>query len=218
MITDQQVKLLRITMTTYSNQKIAAAKSGMSERSARKYLKTNTLPSEMKQDRHWRTHSNTFETVWDEIESMLRLSPGLKATTLLSYLISRHKGQFTQSNLRALQRQIQVWRSTSGPDKEVIFPQEIRPGRQSQSDYTHINSLEITINGEPFPHLLFHYMLPYSRWEDARVCFTESFDSLTLGYEQAVWKLGKQAGQHRTDNQSAVSTPIKGKSVITECQ
>jgi hypothetical protein len=59
-------------------------------------------------------------------------------------------------------------------------------------------------------------MLPYSKWEDASICFTESFDSLTSGYEQAVWKLGKQAPEHRTDNQSAVSTTIKGKIVFTE--
>ena len=48
MITDQQVKLLRVNMTKYSNQKISAAKSGMSERSARKYLKANSLPSELR--------------------------------------------------------------------------------------------------------------------------------------------------------------------------
>ena len=28
-----------------------------------------------------------------------------------------------------------------------------------------MNSLNITISGQPYPHLLFHFMLPYSRWE-----------------------------------------------------
>ena len=79
-----------------------------------------------------------------------------------------------------------------------------------------MDSLRVTIGGKLFPHLLFHFMLPYSKWEDASICFTESFDSLTAGYEQAVWKLGKQAPEHRTDNQSAVSTTIKGKIVFTE--
>lgn len=216
MITDKQVQLLRYNMTKYSNQKIAAAKSGMSERSARKYLKTKGLPSELKKERHWRTRSNIFEPVWNKIENMLILSPGLTAKTILSHLMSLYPGQFQVSNLRALQRQIQNWRSIYGPDKEVIFPQEIRAGRQSQSDYTHMDSLGITIGGKLFSHLLFHYMLPYSRWEDASICFTESFDSLTSGYESAVWKLGKQAPEHRTDNQSAVSTNIKGKIVFTE--
>lgn len=216
MITNQQVQLLRFSMTKYSNQKIAAAKSGMSERSARKYLKTTALPSELKKERHWRTRSNIFEPVWGKIENMLILSPGLTAKTILSYLMSQHPGQFQISNLRALQRQIQLWKSSYGPDKEIIFPQDIRPGRQSQSDYTRMDSLRVTIGGKLFPHLLFHFMLPYSKWEDASICFTESFDSLTAGYEQAVWKLGKQAPEHRTDNQSAVSTTIKGKIVFTE--
>lgn len=48
------------------------------------------------------------------------------------------------------------------------------------------------------------------------MCFTESFDSLTMGYEKAVWNLGKQAPEHRTDNQSAVSKRVKGKRVFTE--
>lgn len=205
MITDQQVTLLRYNMVKYSHQKIAAAKSGMSEGSARKYLKTSRLPSEMKSARHWRTHPDVFASVWEEVTRMLTLSPSLTAKTILSHLRSSHPGHFKPSHLRTLQRQIQIWKSTQGPDKEVIFPQEIHPGRQSQSDYTHMESLGVTISGQPFPHLLYHFMLPYSRWESASLCFTESFESLTMGYEDAVWKLGKQAPVHRTDNQSAVS-------------
>jgi len=216
MITDQQVKLLRMNMVKYSNQRIASAKSGMSERSARKYLKTPILPSEMKKKRHWRTRSDAFESVWEDVAQMLRLSPRLTARTVLSHLMSTHPGQFKRSNLRALQRQIQIWKSMKGPDKEVIFPQDIHPGRQSQSDYTHMDSLEVTLSGQPFPHLLYHFMLPYSRWEAASLCFTESFDSLTVGYEEAVWRLGKQAPVHRTDNQSAVSTSLGKKRVFTD--
>ena len=216
MIIDQQIKLLRYNMSKYSNQKISAAKSGMSESSARKYLKTQSLPSEMKKERHWRTHPNTFESVWNNVEGMLTVSPRLTAKTVLSHLISEYPGKFKRSNLRALQRQIKIWKSTHGPDKEVIFPQEIHPGRQSQSDYTHMDSLDITIAGQPFPHLLYHFMLPYSRWEAASLCFTESFDSLTMGYESAVWSLGKQAPEHRTDNQSAVSISIGKKRVFTD--
>lgn len=163
MITDQQVKLLRSNMSKYTNQKVAAAKSGMSESSSRKYLKTQSLPSEMKKLRHWRTRANAFESVWEKIEQMLTLSPRLTAKTILSHLIVEHPGEFKSSNLRALQRQIQIWKSTHGPDKEVMFPQEIHPARQSQADYTHMDSLDITIAGKPFPHLLYHFMLPYSQ-------------------------------------------------------
>jgi hypothetical protein len=89
----------------------------------------------------------------------------------------------------------------------VMFPQNILPGRQSQSDYTHCNSLEVTIAGVPFPHMLFHFMLPYSRWEYVWICFTESFETLTTGYGRAVRALGYVAAEHRTDNLAA-AVPI----------
>ena len=78
---------------------------------------------------------------------------------------------------------------------------------QSQSDYTWCNELGITIAGQPFEHMLFHFMLPYSRWETASIAFTESFESLTEGYAAAVKELGAVATDHRTDNLAA-AVPI----------
>lgn len=193
-------------MKKYQNQQIAAAKSGMSERTARKYLKTGRLPSESKQERHWKTRKSVLDEVWLEVEELLHSKPTLYATTILTYLKEKYPEKIKESNLRTLQYRIKQWRCEKGPDKEVMFPQDIRPGQQSQSDYTDMRGLKITIQGKAFPHLLYHFILAYSRWEDARVCFTESFDTLSEGYEQAVWKLGKVAPEHRTDNQSAVST------------
>ena len=68
-----------------------------------------------------------------------------------------------------------------------------------------MNSLGIHVAGEAFPHLLYHFMLPYSRWETVKVCYTESFDTLTAGYDAAVWTLGAVAPEHRTDNLSAAT-------------
>jgi len=216
MIKDRQVILLRNNMAKYNNQKIAAAKSGMCERTARKYLKEHQLPSALKKERKWRTRTSDIEEVWCEAEALLKLAPKLNAPIILTHLKEKHPEKITEAHLRSLQRRIQQWRSTYGPDQEVIFPQDIKPGRQSQSDYTHMDSLGITIQQQPFPHLLFHFMLPYSRWEAASICFTESFDSLTEGYEKAVWQLGKRAPEHRTDNQSAVATVMHGKSHFTQ--
>jgi len=86
-----------------------------------------------------------------------------------------------------------------------MFPQNIQPARQSQSDYTFCNELEITIGGEQFPHMVFHFMLPYSRWEFVWICFTESFETLTTGYGRAVRELGAVAPEHRTDNLAAAA-------------
>ena len=70
MITDQQVILLRLNMAKHNNQRIASAKAGMSERTGRKYLKSDALPSEKKTERHWQTRSSPFEDVWSEIEDI----------------------------------------------------------------------------------------------------------------------------------------------------
>jgi hypothetical protein len=88
-----------------------------------------------------------------------------------------------------------------------MFPQNILPGKQSQSDYTHCNELGITIAGVFFPHMVFHFMLPYSRWEFVWICFSESFETLTTGFGRAVRALGYVAPVHRTDNLAA-AVPI----------
>lgn len=40
----------------------------------------------------------------------------------------------------------------------------IRPPRSGQSDFTSMNDLRITIGGEPFDHLVYHFVLPSSVW------------------------------------------------------
>lgn len=87
--------------------------------------------------------------------------------------------------------------------KEVMFRQQPVPGKQSQSDWTHCDTLKVTIGGCPFPHMLYHFMLVYSRWETAHVSASESFETLTCGYMRAVAELGGVAEEHRTDNLTA---------------
>ena len=47
MVTDHQVRLLMRTKSARTTLSAAAAKSGMSEKTARKYLQSGKLPSEM---------------------------------------------------------------------------------------------------------------------------------------------------------------------------
>ena len=86
--------------------------------------------------------------------------------------------------------------ATEGPVKEVFFAQRHQPGRLSASDFTHMSELGITIQGQSFPHLLYHLVLTYSNWESATVCFSESFESLCEGFQNAVWELGKVPQRH----------------------
>lgn len=214
-ITNQQVIRLKQMRHKY-NQEISAAKNGMSVKTARKYLSTNKTPSELKRERNWKTRNNVFEEDWDNIEAMLKKSPGLQAKTILSYLISDQPNKFNDSHERTLQRLLRKWRANNGSNNNIIFNQTIRPGEQSQSDYTSMNKLCISIKGDIFEHLLFHFMLPYSKWEYASICYKENFDSLSKGYEDAVWSLGYAAPEHRTDNLSAASKRIGSKRISTD--
>lgn len=166
----------------------------------------------------WRqTHKDAFAEVWPDIEGLLRNEPGLQGQTIMEWLIDKDQNdKFHWGMLRTLQRRIRKWRALNGPDHEIYFPQRHIPGWQSQSDWTWCNSLEITVDGRIFEHMLFHFMLPYSRWETASISHSESFDSLTIGYMKAVAELGATAEEHRTDNLSAAINNYGNSHVFNE--
>ena len=66
MVTDHQVRRLKKLSNSEQNQEVAASKAGMDPKTARKYLALNLLPSELKRDRHWRTHEDPFGEVWEQ--------------------------------------------------------------------------------------------------------------------------------------------------------
>jgi hypothetical protein len=208
--TEQQIRLLMKHLHNHT-QKVAAAKSGMSLSTAKRYLKAGGRRKRLDKEpepRTWRTRIDPFADVWSEVKALLERDFGLEAHTLMAWLIARYPDRFSQGQIRTLRRRIKDWRVLEGPERhEVMFKQTLSAGRQSQSDYTHCTKLNITINGEAFPHMLYHFILPYSRWEFVWICFTESFDTLTLGYRKAVSELGAVAGEHRTDNLAA-AVPI----------
>lgn len=186
----------------------AALKSGMSENTARRYRKGATRKG-ARPARAYRTRQDPFEGVWLEVEKMLEVAPGLEAKTIFERLLERPDGEYSEGQLRTLQRKIRRWRAEHGPQKEVMFPQEHRPGEYAQSDYTSMNELRITIDGERFEHLVYHFVLPYSRWETGMVCFSESFETLIAGFQGAVGELGRVPHKHRTDNLSAATHDLK---------
>ena len=194
---------------------MAAAKAGMSRNPARKYLKSGKLPSESRSERTWRTRPNPYESVWPEIEGILKQSPTVEATTIFDHLNRIYEGKFEEGQLRTLQRRLKQWRAHYGELKEVMFPQNHEPGHQAQSDFTFMNSLGVTIAGQPFPHMLYRFVLTYSNWETTTLCFGESFESLTLGLQNAIWELGAIPSEHRTDRLSAVVNNLK-KGAFTE--
>jgi len=182
---------------------LAAAKAGMDEKTARKYRELGKLPSEVRGERSWRTREDPFLDVWEELRAMLERNPGLQAKTLFEDLQRRRPGDFQDGQLRTLQRRLKRWRALEGPPKEVFFEQRYAPGELCQSDFTNMNGLGIRVEGQRFDHLVYHFVLPYSNWEWGTVCFTESFESLSAGLQNALWKLGGAPKAHRTDRLSA---------------
>jgi transposase len=203
MVKDQQVRRLMKLMQTEMTKAIAASKAGMDEKTARKYLRFGKLPSELKRKREWRTRPDPFSGIWEELRENLAVNPGLEAKTLFEDLQERNPGRFSDGQLRTLQRRIKHWRATEGPGKEIYFPQEHRPGEQAQSDYTHMGKLGIIIAGQPFEHLLYHFVLTYSNWETGGICYSESFESLSEGLQAALWELGGVPQSHQTDRLTA---------------
>jgi hypothetical protein len=202
MVTDRQVKRLWRVQEKLSLE-AAAAKAGMDPKTARKYLRNRRLPSEMRQKHTWRTRPDPFTDTWEEIRQLLIAEPGLQAKTLFEHLQRTYPGRFQDGQVRTLRRRIKYWRATEGPPREVFFAQEHRPGELCQSDFTHCRELGITINGQAFPHLIYHFVLSYSNWEAGTVCYSETFESLSEGLQNALWELGGVPLEHRTDRLSA---------------
>jgi hypothetical protein len=203
MISDRQARKVIELMQSERTKAIAAAKVGMNEKTARKWVRLGKLPSEAKTPHTWRTRTDPFKAVWDRVRPMFELNPGLEAKTVFEFLQREQPGVFGDGQLRTLQRRVKRWRALEGPAQQVYFPQLYRPGERSESDFTYMDSLGVTIAGSRFDHLVYHFVLPYSNWETGTVCFSESFESLSDGLQNALWELGGVPAFHQTDRLSA---------------
>src|SRR5512135_2504222 len=203
MVTDRQFRRLRKLLQTETTLARAADKAGVDEKTAGKYRDSDRLPSERRAPRTWRTREDPFQDVWPEIQERLWLNPGLEAKTVFLDLQRRFPGRYPDGQLRTLQWRLKQWRATEGPPREVFFAQTHEPGRLCASDFTPMAELGVTIAGEPFDHLVYHFVLTYSNWETGTVCFSESWESLCEGLQNALWELGGVPRLHRTDRLGA---------------
>jgi len=207
MVTDQQVRLFREALHQGASLSLAAARAGMDRKTARRYRQSGKLPSEVRMEHTWRTRTDPFAEVWPWVAEQLAHNPGLEAKTLFGALQRQHPGRFPDGQLRTLQRRLRQWRAEWGPPKEVFFAQVHHPGRLAASDFTHCSELGITLAGIPFPHLIYHFVLTYSNWETGTVCFSESYESLSEGLQNALGELGGVPQLHRTDRLTAAVQP-----------
>ena len=217
MVTDNQVRILMKLVNQEDLLKTAAAKAGMSEKTARKYRRSVKLPSQCKAVHNWRTRPDPFDQDdWLWAEEILENNNGIEAKTLFKALQREHPGKYQDGQLRTFQRKVRIWRALKGPGKEIFFPQVYKPGQWCESDFTRMKPLGITINGIPFDHMLYHFVLCYSNWETGTICFSESYESLSFGLQNALWKLGGVPKYHRTDNLTSAVNPVGNPEVFTD--
>jgi hypothetical protein len=184
-------------------QIVASAKARISERSGRNIEHGKRRNPERME--RWRSRPDPLAGVWEnELKPMLEESPTLAAMTLLEHLQDKYPGDYPDSVLRTLQRRVKEWRALHGPEKEVMFRQVHEAGRQGLSDFTKLKKVTVTIVGQPFDHLLYHFRLAYSHWSFIKVIQGgESYPALAQGLQEALQALGGCPKEHRTDSLSA---------------
>ena len=129
MVTDERVRRLFALVHTEESQEIAAVA-------------------------RWLTRLDPFVEVWEEVLELLRGSAGLEAKTVFDYLQRQYPGRLQDGQLRTLQRHVKGWRATEGPAREVFFARQHPPGRLGASDFTQMEELGVTVQGQSFPHLI----------------------------------------------------------------
>lgn len=203
-ITDEQYRWHMTLRNEGRTQKQSASKVGISERSGRNLENRGCLASQRKRKKY-RTRKDPLEAVWDgDIVPILEQVPQISCPVLLEQLQDIYPEKYSDSLLRTLQRRVRKWRAIHGPSREIMFSQEHAPGRQGLSDFTKLKGIEITIQGELFDHLLYHFRLAYSRWSWIAVVHGgESFTALSKGLQDGLWRLGGSPLEHRTDSLSA---------------
>jgi len=203
--TNAQVRILMQERRKGRTQGQAAAKANLrSRKAAARYETTGKLPSELKKERMYATRIDVFKEDWDLVERKLEDAQSLEAKALFEWLCDERPGKYQETQLRTFQRRVERWKTANG-ERTLSLPQVRHPGVLMQADGTSMNELRVTLDGEEFPHILIHAVLPYSNWEWGRVAQSESLLAVELGIGSAVEALGHVPLSVQTDPSSAAT-------------
>ena len=86
MVTDHQVRKLTKLIQSEETLALAAAKAGMDDKTARKYRRSEQLPSQGQPAHTWKTRVDPFADHWPEVQELLQSNPGLEAKTIFADL------------------------------------------------------------------------------------------------------------------------------------
>ena len=123
MITLKQYGVLLRKYAQTQNMSISALKAGVDRKTARKYIQAQQSPEQVQRPRRWRNRPDPLATVWPKALQMLADAPELEAKRLFEFLEAQPENGLQPGHLRTFQRRVRTWRATSGPEKEVYFPQ-----------------------------------------------------------------------------------------------
>ena len=209
MVTDHQVKCLFRHYEQTRQLELSAMRSGMNRKTASKYIRKRQLPSNMPQARDWRTREDPLDLIWDKARAFLKDAPELEAKSLFEHLLDQNPDQIDPSHLRTFQRRVKDWRLKEGKEQEVFFDQIRTPGECMQLDWTDMNALNIFVAGEHYLHKLAHLVLPYSNYEGAIRCRSESILAIKKVLRHFLYAINATPATLQVDNSSAATHQIK---------
>ncbi len=181
----------------------------MTRKTAGKYLRQDNVMEQRQVPHTWRTRKDPLEGIWPQALAMLREAPELEAKALFEHLAEGRGDEVKPGLLRTFQRRVRSWRLAEGPEKEVFFTQDHKPGDTLAVDWTDMGGVGITIQGKVLAHKLFHAVLPYSNWEWAVRAHSESALSLRGGLKATLERLGRVPRELLTDHSSTATHQLK---------
>jgi hypothetical protein len=203
--TEAQVRIFMRERKKGRTQAQAAAKANLSSRkTVAKYEGLGMMPSELKRVRSYRTRPDEFDEDWPLMAEMLEDAPQLEAKALFEWLCSQKPGAYQPQQLRTFQRRVTVWRAVNQAQIATLA-QLHEPGELMEMDGVWLTELGVTINGQPFKHMLIHCVLSYSNWEWGRVVQSESLGAVRLGLQSSLLQLGYVPRIVQTDSSSAAT-------------
>jgi len=209
MVTDVRASNMFLLLHEGSSVAEISRRLKMSEKTVRKYRDRDQLPSQTERlGRTYRTRTDPLAEYWAEIETLLESDRRLKPYTILEWLKQKYnppEGELvvTDSIRRTLERRIGRWKLEQDIEQEVKFPQAHHPGDVLAFDFVVLNELKVTIDNRPLDHMMFHSVFTYSNWEHVHLCHSESFEALSTGLQNTLYRAGGSPQRIRSDSLSA---------------
>lgn len=127
---DQQVRLYR-ELRRHRPQRIAAAKTGISERTGRRIEGDPRLPSQKAAERPLRRKvADPLGGFWESHPALLTVRSGLRPVTVLEEMQRRHPDCDWDRLRRTLERRVRAWCAEKGAAREVIYSRPRHPYRR----------------------------------------------------------------------------------------